>query len=865
MMQQYFAAKRRHPGEILFFRMGDFYEMFFDDAREASEILGIALTSRSKEKDAIPMAGVPVRAADSYLARLLRAGKRVAICDQVQDPREAKGLVDRDVVRVISPGTITDEKIIGEKSNNYIAAVVMASGGYGLAWLDVSTGRFLLWETPRLAALEAEISRLSPAEVVLPESLEFQLEKEPALKDAIRDACHSPYSDPLFDLDEAYRTLTEHFGTQNLEGFGCERLPRGIRAAGGLLRYLQETQKVALKHITRVQAFQESRILPIDRTTQRALELTETSRSGGREGTLLASFDRTCTSAGGRLLRDWLLSPLTDVDAIVHRQEGVEELTSRSDLRDALGRLLRRVHDLERICARVSYSSANARDLLALARTLELVPDLRAHLEGCSASILRGAAARLADLPGLRDELAGALLPEPPLSIRDGGLIREGYCAELDELRAIAREGKQWIARFQQGEIEKTGISSLKVGFNKVFGYYLEVTNTHREKIPPSYIRKQTLKNCERFITPELKEYENKVLHAREQAVELEHEIFLRLRDEASGHIEALQETAAALAEVDVIRTFSALAQERGYVRPRLTTDLCLKIVDGRHPMVEEVATTEPFVPNSVELTPEANIMIITGPNMAGKSTYIRQVALLVLLAQTGSSIPARSAEIGIIDRLFTRVGASDDLTRGQSTFMVEMQETANILNNATERSLIILDEVGRGTSTFDGVSLAWAITEHVAEKVRARTLFATHYHELTALSCAFPCVRNFNIAVKEWNDDIIFLRKIAEGGTDKSYGIHVARLAGIPREVIDRSKEILSNLENQSLDIHDQPSIARRAAAADAADRPLAVQLDFFHNANDGLLKELKRLDLDRMTPMEALRYLDELRRRIV
>jgi DNA mismatch repair protein MutS len=868
MMQQYFAAKEKYPSEIIFFRMGDFYEMFFDDAVVAAEILGIALTSRSKDKDgAIPMAGVPVRAVDSYLPKLLRAGKRVAICEQVQDPREARGLLEREVIRVISPGTVTDEKLIGAKSNNYLAALVRDGEchGIGLGWLDLSTGHFQIWESSSLAAVAREAGRLSPAEFVLPESLAFALENTPALKAIIEEACTTPYPDALFERRTAYRTLVEHFRTQTLDGFGCEHLSLGIRAGGGLLRYLADTQKVALKHITRVEAFQEGRFLPLDRATRRALELTETARGGEKRGTLLHVLDRTATAAGGRLLRDWLLAPLTSVEAIRERQDAVGAIAASCDRAEQLAGLLRQVHDLERICTRISYGSANARDLLALGRTLEVVPRIKSALaELAASSFLERAASRLAELHELRERLTRAIVDEPPLAVKEGGLFRAGCNAELDELRAIAREGRQWIARFQQKEIERTAIASLKVGFNKVFGYYIEVTNTHRERIPAEYIRKQTLKNCERFITPELKEYENKVLHAKERSLELEYDLLVALREEAAAHIPALQETAAALAAVDVITALGSLARERGYVRPLVGEGTRLAIEDGRHPAIEELSA-DPFIPNSIDLDGERSLMIITGPNMAGKSTYIRQVALLVLLAQMGSFIPARRAEIGVVDRLFTRIGASDDLARGQSTFMVEMNETANILNNATRQSLIILDEVGRGTSTFDGLSLAWAITEHIAEHIGARTLFATHYHELTSITRSFPCAGNFNFAVKEWKDDIIFLRKLVEGAADKSYGIHVARLAGIPRAVIDRAKEVLANLENQSLDIEDQPALARRAARSAASRGGQAVQLDFFQNANEALLKELKRLDTDRMTPLEALEYLAELRKRIV
>ena len=877
MMQQYLLAKERYAEEILFFRMGDFYEMFFEDAHLASDLLGIALTSRSKDKNAIPMAGIPVKALDSYLPKLLRAGKKVAICEQVQDPREAKGLVEREVVRVITPGTITDEKIIGEKSNNYLAALCLASSTatkkkkpretYGLAWMDVTTGEFLIWESGNLASISTQLERLAPAECLLPESIAFNLEHHPAFGELVRDYLVTPFSDPAFDRKTAHRSLVEHFRTKTLDGFGCEHLDLAVQAGGGLLSYVQETQKVALKHLNTIRAYQETRVVPIDRTTRRALELTSTQREGEKKGTLLGSFDRTATAAGGRKLKAWILEPLTGVEEIVQRQEGVAGLVDDQQVREQGIDLLKQVHDLERICTRISYGSANARDLVALAHTLEIVPRVQELLAPLDAAIIAGISARMPALPELRIRLEETLRDEPPLQLREGGMIREGYSEELDELRVVSTEGSQWFARYQQKEIDRTSIPNLKIGYNKVFGYYLEVTNSHKNNVPEEYIRKQTLKNCERYITPALKEYENKVLHARERAIDLEYKIFTSLRDEVGNEIPLLQQAAEALAELDVLVTFASLAAERGYIRPVVNNGTRLLIEEGRHPVVERVATTEPFIANSVDLDDENNIMIITGPNMAGKSTYIRQVALLTLLAQTGSFIPAEKAEIGVIDRLFTRVGASDDLTRGQSTFMVEMNETANILNNATARSLIILDEVGRGTSTFDGVSLAWAITEYIADRIEARTLFATHYHELTELTRAYPGARNFNFAVKEWNEDIIFLRKIVEGGADKSYGIHVARLAGIPVEVIDRAKEVLGNLEQQSLDIDDRPALARSTAKPkDGEGRKAAsIQLDFFQSINDEIYRELKNLDLDAMTPLEALKLLAELKDKVL
>ncbi|MCH2373555.1 MAG: DNA mismatch repair protein MutS, partial [Planctomycetes bacterium] len=665
----------------------------------------------------------------------------------------------------------------------------------------------------------------------------------------------------------AYRVLTEQLRTATLEGFGCEHMKLATRAGGGLMQYIVDTQKTALSHITKVSAYRHQRHLPIDQATRKALEVTETYRGGDRSGTLISCLDRTASSMGARLLREWVLAPLTDVDDIVRRQEVVAEFVTDDDLRSQTIDLLRHVHDLERLSARISYRSANGRDLVALKNSLTIVPKIRVLLEKSPTRYVAEILSQLGVPSELVDQLEAALVDEPPLAVKEGGVIREGYSPELDETREIASEGTRWIARFQQREIKETGIPSLKVSYNKVFGYYIEVTNTHQDKIPEHYIRKQTLKNCERFLTAELKEYESKVLNAKDRAVELEYEIFCGIRDRAMEHIPTFQRIAAATAQLDVLVTFARIARERDYVRPAINDSARLRIVDGRHPIVEHFQGAEGFVPNSVELDDENRIMMITGPNMAGKSTYIRQVAVLTLMAQTGCFIPAREAELGVVDRIFTRVGAADDLAKGQSTFMVEMHETANILNNATPRSLVVLDEVGRGTSTYDGVSLAWAITELLAETISCRTLFATHYHELTALSTSFSNIKNFNFAVKEWNDEIIFLRKVVEGGTDRSYGIHVARLAGIPKPALDRAREILSNLEAQAFDLQDRPRIAHRDATPANAPEPTeaGLQLDFFRSPNEDILRDLKRTDLDRLTPLEALQLLSDLQKRIV
>lgn len=874
MMRQYFSMKEKHPQEILFFRMGDFYEMFFDDAKVASRMLGLTLTARNKEKDPVPMAGIPVKALDSYLPRLLKAGQRVAICEQIQDPKEAKGIVERDVVRVISPGTITDEKLIGEKSNNFLAALILGKKNLGLAWIDISTGEFVVWEEIREEAIYTELSRLSPSECVLPESLHRRLDEHSDLIDSLEGIFLTPIPDWAFDNDTAYRTLTGHFKTKTLEGYGCEHYDSGIRAAGGLLHYVKETQKNALGHLTSLRPFPGSDFMLLDRATRQALEITHTNRGGDQEGSLLSAIDRTVTALGARKLREWILKPLRHVERIHYRQEAVAHLVREGVLLEDLSEQLKHIHDLERICSRISYGSANARDLVALRTSLKTLPVLSTLLEGTECRFFSDSISNLGDFEELVERLDQTLIDTPPMTVREGGIIRKGFDAELDRLRDLSDKGTQWLAEFQAKEQQETGIPKLKIGFNKVFGYYIEITNTHSDKIPEKYIRKQTLKNCERYITPELKDFENEVLHARDNAMDLEYEIFRQLREAAQDRTRDIQLAARAVASLDVVQSFSSLAVERNYVRPEVNEGMELDIVEGRHPVLDLLMADDEFVANSIDLSEKNPLIVLTGPNMAGKSTYIRQVALLTLLAHTGSFIPAERAEIGLVDRIFTRVGSADDISRGQSTFMVEMHETANIVNNATERSLLVLDEVGRGTSTFDGISLAWAVTEHIAGKLKARTLFATHYHELTELSLVHPEVRNYTFSVKEWNDSIVFLRKVIEGAADKSYGIHVARLAGLPKGVLDRARQILSNLETQSLDLQGQPAFApplpkeeAETSEMDSSEEKssVSVQLDLFQDANQPILKELKKLKIESMTPIDALNYLAEIRDRIV
>lgn len=861
MMRQYNEIKRQHKDALLFFRMGDFYELFFEDAKLASKVLGITLTSRSKGDGAIPMAGVPHHAAESYIRRLIKAGYKVAICDQLQDPEEAQGVVDRGVTRIITPGTLTEDTLLEDKSNNYLIAVLEANTMMGLSWIDLSTGRFQVEDIPKEILFD-EFARLNPSEVLLPEET---VRNNTSFMERIRAECDGVVTsrpDWEFSKDTAYRILMEHFGTTSLEGFGCEGVGPALGAAGAVIQYLKETQKTSLKHIGKIQKYQADNRVLMDKATQQSLEITQTMRNRDREGSLLGVIDQTKTSMGARLLREWIISPLCVSAEIKYRQIGVKELSENSPLRRELRDILGNIYDIERISTKISCGRANGRDLVSLKQSLSKLPALKEKTGFCISNILVSIEQQLDILEEVRTLIGTAIVSDPPPTIKDGGLIREGYDVALDELKYISKNGKSWIANFQAEEIARTGINSLKVGYNKVFGYYIEVTNANKDNIPETYIRKQTLKNAERFITPELKEYETKVLTADERAKDLEYDLFIQIREQVSGFTARLQRTSEAIALLDVLSTLANLAVENRYIMPEITDGLELKIIDGRHPVLDRRLASESFVPNDINLDgTQDTIMVITGPNMAGKSTYIRQVALLILMAQMGSFIPAKEAVIGTVDRIFTRVGASDELSRGQSTFMVEMNETANILNNATERSLIILDEVGRGTSTFDGVSIAWAITEYIYQHIHARTLFATHYHELTELALLFSGIKNFNIAVKEWGDEIIFLRKIVEGGTDKSYGIHVARLAGIPREVIQRARIILNNLEAATLDVNGKPKFAPLKTAQD---NKQPAQLKLFLSKQDMVIEEIKKLETSRMSPLEALNKLDELKQKL-
>ncbi len=853
MMRQYMAFKKQHEDALLLFRMGDFYELFYEDAKIAARVLGIALTSREKGDEPVPMAGFPCHSADNYMKRLIEDGHRVAVCDQVEDPSESSGLVERDVTRVMTRGTLTEENILDRTANNYLAAVREGNDGFGLAWVDLSTGSFEV-EDVDSEALGDSLRRINPAECLLPESESMDEEDHPALVE-LSEECMITRRPPWeFSQEDGRRRLNEHFGTASLDGFGCSDLEPAIGAAGAVLNYVEETQGGTADHITDISAFRKGDYLILDRMTQRSLELVDTMRNTSTDGSLLSVLDETLTPQGARMLRRRILTPLKDKERIQARLDAVQELVDGPQLREALSEYLRNIYDIERLTTKVSTGRANARDLVSLRNSLNQLPPLREILDEGAADRLVELKEQLDPVPEVTGLIGSAIVEDPPTALTEGGLIRDGYNAELDELRQTAREGKNWIAEFEKKESERSDIPSLKVGFNKVFGYYIEVTNAHKDKVPENYTRKQTLKNSERYITPELKEWESKVLSADDRAQELEYEIFQDVRDEVAEHTVRLQKTAEAVAALDTLLSLAKVSARRAYTRPEIYGDTRLEVEDGRHPVLE-VIMEDQFVPNGVNMDGESSrLMIVTGPNMAGKSVYIRQVALLALMAQMGCFVPAKKAEIGVVDRIFTRVGASDVQARGQSTFMVEMVEVANILNNATPRSLIILDEVGRGTSTFDGVSIAWATAEHIHDEVVARTLFATHYHELAQLAATQDGVENLNVAVREWQGEIIFLHRIVEGHADQSYGIHVAKLAGVPEGVIDRAREILQHLEENAIGPDDQPTFA-----PDRDDLPQTrqVQMPLFKPMDAEVREELLDLNPDEMTPMEALQTL--------
>jgi DNA mismatch repair protein MutS len=887
MMQQYRDAKQAAGDALLLFRMGDFYELFDDDAKIAARTLGIALTSRDKGDDPMPMAGFPYHQLDAYLAKIIAAGHRAAICEQVEDAKQAKGLVKREVTRIVTPGTLTDDALLDPQASNFLAAIAQPTGSKsetmpaGIAWVDVSTGRFHAAAFPAEQVAD-QLARIHPSELLTSDDSESlpvawtngaSLTRRPAW---------------AFGRTTAVEMLTKHFGTHSLQGFGFDdeadaASSAALRAAGAVLNYLAETQKASLAHINQLLPYSTNERLSIDPATRRSLELVATLRDGKREGSLLGVLDRTVTSLGARLLADWLASPLIDVTAINARIDAVDELVNNATVTSQLRETLREIYDIQRLLSRVTTGRASPRDLAFVGRTLACLPKVKAKLTGRTGTLLQDIETRLDLCADIRGPLEQALVDECPLTARDGNFIRDGYRADIDELRQLRAGGKQWMAEYQATECQRTGISSMKVGFNSVFGYFLEVTHAHREKVPAEYIRKQTLKNAERYITPQLKEYEEKVLAAEDKLTQRELDIFVELREMVAAAAPRLQATAQALAEVDVLAALAELARSRSYVRPTVVAESILEIEFGRHPVLDITEPDGTFVPNDLHcaargLNDEArmtndelqsaghsslgSLLLITGPNMAGKSTYIRQAALLTLMAQMGSFVPARRATIGVADRIFARVGASDELSRGQSTFMVEMTETARILNTATPQSLVILDEIGRGTSTYDGLSLAWSIVEHIHDQIGCRTLFATHYHELTDLEDQLPGVRNFNVAVKEWDNQVMFLHQIVPGAADKSYGIHVAQLAGVPRSVNERAREVLHLLESQHQSgdaparvvLAQSPKTTPPSSNGHAADRAGKWQMTLFGYEEHPLLDEIRSANVDEIAPREAL-----------
>lgn len=805
MMAQYRSIRRELPPDtILFFRLGDFYEMFFDDAKVASDILDITLTKRHTT----PMCGIPYHAAAGYLERLVKAGVKVAICEQVEDPSEAKGIVKRDVTRIVTPGTILDEVTLDKNKNNFLAGLFHEKGCFGLAMLDLSTGEFWIEESDDMESIQANLSRYAPAECVIAEEQVDELTLEAT------DTLLTAGEDWTFECSNATDFLLRHFDVHSLEGFGCSTMSAGLGAAGAMLYYVKTELRRNLSHVRNIRVKNPADYMLMDETTATNLELvTPINTRAAYKATLLNVLDSTCTAMGGRLLREWLMRPLNNLEQIQARHDAVDLLVNNQTYLRSLRDVLGDIKDVERLISRIGSTSGNPRDVRAMGLSLQQMPLVKSLLSG-KGTILESLGGEITAQPELVALIEEAMMDEPPINLKDGGVIRPGYHAELDELREAATQGRRWLADFQASEIERTGIKSLKVRHNKVFGYYIEISKSYLADVPESYIRKQTLVNAERFITPELKEYENKIFGAQERSIGLEQELFTEVRRQVVAHLETIQRNALAIGQVDLLTTFAERALSNNYSRPLMTDNGKLDIRDGRHPVVEQMPDAERFVPNDSTLDRETHqLIIITGPNMAGKSTYIRQVALITIMAHMGSFIPAASAEIGIVDRVFTRVGASDDLARGRSTFMVEMQETANILNNATPKSLIILDEIGRGTSTYDGISIAWSVAEYLCKNkaVQAKTLFATHYHELTDLALTLPNVQNFSVLVKEKGHTITFLRKIVPGAADKSYGIQVARLAGLPDEVIERANDILNNLEEGEFGDTGQPKIAKK------------------------------------------------------
>ena len=877
LMRQYFDIKEKHPGTILLFRVGDFYETFSDDAELISKELGITLTKRNNGGDQTPLAGFPYHSLDTYLPKLVKRGYRVAICEQTEDPDTAKKagrkIVQREVTEITTPGVTMSEKLLDHKRNNYIASIHWTGGTAGIAFSDISTGEFALSQVSK-GELDSMLQSIQPSEILLQKKYKNNLPDEVARYNI------TFIEDWVYQGDYGYNLLTDHFKTHSLKGFGVEELEIAHYAAGSLLHYMQETQKSSLAHLRRLYSYENTDYMALDGSTKRNLELTTAMQEGGTDGTLVSILDDTVTAMGGRLLRKWIMRPLKKVKQIQKRLEAVDWLYQKHDRRHELREELGQIGDLERLISRISVGRTNARDLKQLQLSLAQIPRVKVQITQSENELLDSVNGRLKLMVDVQERIEKAIIEYPPASICDGGIFADGFNDDLDELRDIARNGKDYIAKIKNNLAKETGISSLKIGYNKVFGYYIEVTNTHKDKVPEHFIRKQTLVNSERYITPELKDVEEKVLSAEEKSKTLEGELFEELRLYVAEFADEIQQIAAALAELDCLQCFAEVSFRNNYVRPEVNDEDVVDVKKGRHPVVEKTLPAgEPFIPNDIYLdNTEYQILMITGPNMAGKSIILRQTGLLVLMAQLGCFVPAEKATIGLVDKIFTRVGASDNLAAGESTFLVEMNEAANILNNATPKSLILLDEVGRGTSTFDGLSIAWSLSEYLHNKpeVAAKTLFATHYHELNELESRYERIKNFNIKVKEHDGKVIFMRKLVRGGTDHSYGIQVANMAGLPQVVIERAKEILSNLESHSLDVsHEGNGAIKKTAAKKEAARQTTKevenqepipQMTLFDTHVDPrietVMDKLEASDPERMTPIEALLLLSELKK---
>ena len=872
MMQHYLQTKEEYPDCILFYRLGDFYEMFFEDAKIVSRELELTLTGKScGQEERAPMCGVPFHAYESYMNRLVAKGYKVAICEQMEDPKQAKGMVRREVIRVVTPGTNINEQALDEGKNNYIMCIVSLSDQFGVATADVTTGDFFVTEVDSKRRLLDEIYKFSPTEVVCNEALFMSGLDIDDLKNRVGIVLYS-LENWYFDDSLCENTLKEHFRVNSLEGLGLADLECGMIASGSLLKYLYETQKNSLEQISAIHPYTTGKFMVLDSSTRRNLELVETLREKAKRGSLLWVLDKTKTAMGARMLRSFVEQPLIEKEEIEGRLDAIEELMQRAIDREELREYLNPVYDLERLLTRITYQSANPRDLTAFKSSIGMIPHIRGILLELQSKEIQGICEDMDTLEDLYTLIDAAIEEEPPITVREGGIIKDGYHEEIDRLREAKSQGKNWLAELEAKEREKTGIKNLKIKFNKVFGYYLEVTNSFKDLVPDYYTRKQTLTNAERYITPELKEMEDMILGAEDKLVQLEYELFRELREQIAKNVVRIQKTAKALAKIDVFASLALISEQNHYCRPSLNQNGRIDIKNGRHPVVEKMINNDMFIANDTYLDNQKNrISVITGPNMAGKSTYMRQTALIVLMAQIGCFVPAETADIGIVDRIFTRVGASDDLASGQSTFMVEMTEVANILRNATSNSLLILDEIGRGTSTFDGLSIAWAVVEHISNPklLGAKTLFATHYHELTELEGKLDNVNNYCIAVKEKGDDIVFLRKIVKGGADKSYGIQVAKLAGVPDSVIERAKEIAEELGRHDIvDFTEILSNKKNSATKkkkEHLDEVDLTQMSLFDAVNDNdIIEELKEIDVGNLTPIEALNKLYELQNKI-